>query len=281
MNKIITGVGSACRSMGQTLDKMGAALEVGPYIEHLVPSTKILAHAGKVPIMSETVFCAPSATVIGDVSVGSFASIWYGASLRGDVQKISVGEYTSIGDKAIIHVAKFSGRSLPTKIGNNVTIGAKAMIHACELEDSCTIGPGVIVMDGAKISTSSVIAAGSLVTMDTIVPAGQLWSGIPAKYIRDLTEVELASAEVAKKFTFELSRVHFEECEKSYEEVEADAELYEDIRMRDPEYFPRLDDTTDPADVQGRGVPGRVFESELSTLTKDTIDAIKKSTKTG
>lgn len=136
------------------------------------------------PKISKTCFIAPSADVIGDVSIGEKSSVWHGAVLRGDVNKIEIGSFTNIQDRCIVHVAE----KYPTIIGNNVTIGHGAIVHGCTIKDGAFIGMGAIVLDGAVIGEGALIGAGALVTEGKEIPANSLAIGVPAKVVRRLTE---------------------------------------------------------------------------------------------
>ncbi len=139
------------------------------------------------PKIGKNVFIAPSADIIGQVSLGDKSSVWYQCVLRGDVAPIEIGEGTNIQDGTIIHV----DRNLGTYIGKGVTVGHKATLHACRVEDHCLIGMDALILDGAVIGAHSVVAAGSVVTPGKIFPSGSLILGNPAKAIRPLTEDEL------------------------------------------------------------------------------------------
>lgn len=254
---------NAARSIGQALDKMGAGMEVAKHTERLVPSTRFVAVDGVAPAVSETAaFVAPSSNVIGDVSIGSNSSIWYGATVRGDVHKIVIGQNSSIGDRALVHVAKIQGDS-PTMIGDSVSVGPGAIIHAATLKDNIIVGASAQVLDGSVVETNSIVAPGSVVTPGTTVPSGELWSGSPAKLERKLTAEELANIISVSEDTAELAVLHAGECEKDFQQIAADEEEYEDKEIRSPDYFQKTD--TDMNDVLGQGAPGRIFDS---TLTK-------------
>ena len=136
------------------------------------------------PQLDESVYVAPTATVIGRVKIGPGSSIWYGAVLRGDVAEITIGENTSIQDNCTVHV----GIEVSAVIGNNVTVGHNAVLHACTVEDNCLIGMGAIVLDGAKIGQGSIVGAGCLVPENKEIPPHSLVVGIPAKIIKTLDE---------------------------------------------------------------------------------------------
>jgi carbonic anhydrase/acetyltransferase-like protein (isoleucine patch superfamily) len=142
---------------------------------------------GKTPQLGDGVFVAASASVIGDVTIGTASTIWYGAVLRGDVESIRIGSETSIQDNTVIHVDS-SGFS--TVVGNRVTVGHSVVLHGCRVADNALIGIGSIVLNGAEVGEGAMIAAGSLVTPGTKVPAGMLAIGSPARVKRELTEEE-------------------------------------------------------------------------------------------
>jgi carbonic anhydrase/acetyltransferase-like protein (isoleucine patch superfamily) len=148
----------------------------------------VLSYEGTVPTIPGNVFLAPNATIIGDVVIGDDSSIWFNCLLRGDVNKIRVGERTNIQDGTIVHV---SGEGQGTYIGDDITIGHMALIHACTLKDGCFIGMSATVMDGAVVESGAIIAAGALVSKGKTIPAGQLWGGTPARYLRDLRDSDL------------------------------------------------------------------------------------------
>ncbi|HTM19012.1 MAG TPA: gamma carbonic anhydrase family protein [Kofleriaceae bacterium] len=144
---------------------------------------------GVSPRIGDGVFLAETAAVIGDVTIGARASIWYGVSLRGDVFHIRVGAETSIQDNTVIHVT--SGKHA-TEVGERVTVGHSAVLHGCTIGDRCIIGMGSIILDRARIGRHCIVGAGALVTPGTDIPEGQLVLGSPAKPKRPLTEDELA-----------------------------------------------------------------------------------------
>lgn len=191
-------------------------------------------------------------------------SVWYGATVRGDVNKVTVGSKTSIGDRAVVHVAKIQSDN-PTFIGNNVSIGACAIIHACTIEDLVVIGEMAQVLDGATIKSNSILAPGAIVTPGTTVPSGEYWAGAPAKKVRALTSDEIASIAESAHDTLELAYLHAVENSKDYKQLLTEEEDRLDRAMRqdgDGAWFdPNL---PDPDDVLGQGTPGRIFNSTLT-----------------
>jgi carbonic anhydrase/acetyltransferase-like protein (isoleucine patch superfamily) len=141
------------------------------------------------PTISAKAFIAPGAAVIGDVHIGEDSGVWFGCTIRGDVNSIRIGSRTNIQDGTTIHVTRDTG---PTTIGNGVTVGHAVLLHACTLQDNCFIGMRATVMDGAVVESGAMLAAGALLTPGKRIPSGQLWAGSPAKYFRDLTPEDVA-----------------------------------------------------------------------------------------
>ncbi|HIG73382.1 MAG TPA: gamma carbonic anhydrase family protein [Bacteroidetes bacterium] len=143
---------------------------------------------GRSPRLGHEVYVSDSAAVVGDVTLGDGASIWFGASLRGDVHWIEVGAGSNVQDNATVHVSRGTH---PCQIGAGVTVGHNAVVHGCTIEDDVLIGMGAVVLDGAVIGEGSLVGAGALVTMNTVVPPRSLVIGSPAKAVRLLTDDEV------------------------------------------------------------------------------------------
>jgi carbonic anhydrase/acetyltransferase-like protein (isoleucine patch superfamily) len=149
------------------------------------------------PRQHPSVFLAPSATVVGDVTLEEESSVWYGAVLRGDINRIVVGPRSNIQDNAVLHLAD----DFPVLIGELVTIGHSAIVHACTIDDESLIGMGGIILDGAEIGARSIIGANTLVTLGMKVPAGSLVLGSPGKVVRQLTlEEQTTTSRWARKY---------------------------------------------------------------------------------
>lgn len=134
--------------------------------------------------IARTAFIAPGAVVVGEVTIGEQASIWYGCVLRGDIAPIRVGARSNIQDGTIVHVDP----GFPAVIGADVTIGHRAVIHGTVLEDGCLIGMGAVLLTGSRIGTGALVAAGAVVRERFVVPAHTLAAGVPAKVIGELDE---------------------------------------------------------------------------------------------
>jgi carbonic anhydrase/acetyltransferase-like protein (isoleucine patch superfamily)/uncharacterized damage-inducible protein DinB len=133
--------------------------------------------------LDPTAFVAPSAVVVGDVTLGPRSSVWFGTVLRGDIARIEVGEATNLQDGTIVHVDEGE----PALIGARVTVGHRAVVHGCQVEDECLVGMGAILLTGARVGTGSLIAAGSLVRERQVVPPGSVAVGVPAKVVGQVT----------------------------------------------------------------------------------------------
>ena len=166
---------------------------------------------GKTPRIDPSAFIAPGCRIIGDVTIGPQVSIWYNCVLRADVSRIVIGARSNVQDGSVIHVdspreGHKSGH--PTIIGDDVLIGHLAMVHGCLLHDRAFVGLGSIVMDGCEIESGAMLAAGALLAPGRRIPAGQLWAGRPAKYVRDLSEAELAGQRIGVDHYVDLARRH-------------------------------------------------------------------------
>jgi len=171
----------------------------------------LIPFGGKAPRVDPAAFVAPGCRLIGDVEIGAEASIWYNCVLRGDVNRIRIGSRTNIQDGSVLHVdSPRPGNEAghPTIVGADVLIGHMAMVHGCILHDRAFVGLGAIVMDGCEIEGDAMLAAGALLTQGKRIPAGQLWAGRPAKYVRDLTPADLAGMRAGVAHYVALARLH-------------------------------------------------------------------------
>jgi carbonic anhydrase/acetyltransferase-like protein (isoleucine patch superfamily) len=140
----------------------------------------------KKPVLGKDVYIARGAVVVGDVTLGDGASVWYNAVLRGDINRIVIGAGSNIQDNSVVHLAD----EFPCILGNYVTVGHSAIVHACTIGDECLIGMGAVVLDGAEIGAQCLIGAKALVTQHAKIPDGSLVLGAPARIVRALTPEE-------------------------------------------------------------------------------------------
>jgi carbonic anhydrase/acetyltransferase-like protein (isoleucine patch superfamily) len=147
----------------------------------------IYALEARIPQVDPDAYVAPGATVIGDVVLGRGASVWFGAVLRGDVERLSIGAHTNIQDNAVLH----SDPGAPLVVAERVTVGHLAMLHGCHVGEESLIGIGAVVMNHARIGARCIVGAGALVTEGREFPDGMLIIGSPARAVRPLTTAEL------------------------------------------------------------------------------------------
>ncbi|HKH76985.1 MAG TPA: gamma carbonic anhydrase family protein [Rubrobacteraceae bacterium] len=142
----------------------------------------LIAFDGKEPRVAPDAFVAPTAVLIGDVVVEEGASVWFGAVLRGDFNRIVVGAGTSVQDNSVLH----TNEELPTAIGRNVTVGHLSLLEGCTVEDGALIGMGSIVLNRARVGSRAMLAAGSVVREDQEIPSEVLAAGVPAQVKKSL-----------------------------------------------------------------------------------------------
>ncbi len=156
---------------------------------HVTPDTLPTGHAGiaarfkKGPTIHSSAWVVPGATVIGDVILEEESSVWYGAVLRGDINRIVIGPRSNIQDNAVVHV----DTNYPTTMGELVTVGHTAIVHACTIDNEVLIGMGAIILDDVEVGARSIVGANALVTIGTKIPPGSLVLGSPAKIRRQLS----------------------------------------------------------------------------------------------
>ncbi|MFI9612561.1 gamma carbonic anhydrase family protein [Streptomyces sp. NPDC052023] len=161
---------------------------------------------GKEPRVDQEAFVAPTAAVIGDVTLGAGASVWYGAVLRGDVERISVGASSNVQDNCTLH----ADPGYPVSVGERVSIGHNAVVHGATVENDCLIGMGATVLNGAVIGAGSLVAAQALVPQGMVVPPGSLVAGVPAKVRRELSTEEREGVTLNGTMYAELGKAHRE-----------------------------------------------------------------------
>lgn len=145
----------------------------------------IIPVRGIEPKFGKECFLAPNSTIIGEVEMGDYCSVWFNAVIRGDVHYVRIGNFTNVQDGAIIHGTY---QKAPTEIGNRVSIAHRAVVHGCTIEDDVLIGIGAIVMDHAVVKSGSIIAAGAVILSHTVVESGSIYAGIPAKKVKQVDE---------------------------------------------------------------------------------------------
>lgn len=253
------------RAAGQGLETAGRKLEVNPNIDKLSPSLRSVKLKGHAPQLAGN-FVAPSAAVIGQVKLGKGSSIWYGAVLRGDDNTITIGEDVTIGDRVMIHCSKLP-KPAPAVVGDRAVIGSGAILHGCQIAAGAVVGEGSQVLDNAKVGEQAMLAPGSFLGVNKSIPPRQLWAGVPAIYLRDLTTAELEQLQAVVEENKVLAVQHAQENAKSWQTIEWEEFEYGQIVGRNPEYYRRLtpeEMSKRLGEVEGHTVPGRIFDSPIS-----------------
>ncbi|KAA3607050.1 MAG: gamma carbonic anhydrase family protein [Calditrichaeota bacterium] len=157
----------------------------------------IYNYLDKSPQLDESVFVAPSADVIGNVTIGKDSSVWFQSVIRGDMHYIKIGSRTNVQDGCVLHI---TNNTAPLNIADEVTIGHRVVLHGCTVESGCLIGMGAILLDNCVIGKNSLIAAGTLVTQRKVIPPRSLVMGNPGKVVRELTDKEVAKIYKASQY---------------------------------------------------------------------------------
>ena len=197
-------------------------------------------HRHKLPLYdlhpkTENNWIAPNATVIGEVTLRRWVSVWYNAVIRGDINGVDINNFTSIGDNTVIHTAASLPTGMPAKvhIGRNCTIGAGCTIYSAHIEDDVVIGDKSVILEGARLESGCEIAPGSVVPPGRLIPAKQLWGGNPVQFIKDLDIGEAWSNYTRSYVNTSLAETHKNEFtlwNSAY--LERDATL-EDVHIED------------------------------------------------
>lgn len=166
---------------------------------------------GITPVIGASTFIDETAVVIGNVTIGEDSSVWPTSVIRGDVNRITIGDRTSIQDGSVLHVNhddEHNPGGDPLSVGSNVTVGHKVMLHGCTVNDRCLIGMSTTILDKAVIESNTIIGAGSLVSPGKVLESGYLYVGVPARQVRKLTEDEIAYLDIAAEYYVQLKTKH-------------------------------------------------------------------------
>ena len=161
---------------------------------------------GRAPQVGAAAFVADNATLAGDVTLAEESSVWYGAVLRADTGRITVGAGSNVQDNAVLH----TGPGLDVTVGRGTSVGHGAVVHGCTVGDGCLIGMHATILNGAVIGDGCLIAAGALVPENMQVPAGSLVIGIPGKVVRPVSAAQAAAIKANEEEYLELARAHAE-----------------------------------------------------------------------
>lgn len=161
-----------------------------------------LEFEGKRPVVDPSAWLAPTAVLIGDVEIGAEASVWYGAVLRGDFDRIVVGARSSVQDNAVIHAAP----GQPTLVGEGVTVGHGALLEGCAIRAGALVGMGAIALRDSELGEGALLAAGAVLAEGRRIDAGMIAAGTPARPVKRLTGAAAAHVEGGSAAYVSLSR---------------------------------------------------------------------------
>jgi len=220
------------RGLGQAIDAFGLSVQGdAATVEKLPIPTTAVKLGGKAPSVGTASFVAPSANLVGAVTMGEGASAWYGSMLQGSGSAVEIGELSSVGDRAVV---------VNSVVGKCVHIGAGAIIQSATLGDECSIGMGSVVGKGASLGSGAALAAGSVLKPGAAVPANELWGGNPAAKLGDVSADSLEGVVRTAHVTQELAKIHMEEAWKDYALVEQEHDDYKRERTRTLDYMQEL-----------------------------------------
>ncbi len=160
--------------------------------------------AGAIPTVDPTAYLAPGVIVMGNVTIGARSSVWYRTIIRGDTERIAIGEDTNIQDLSMVH----ADEGIPCLIGDRVTVGHRVILHGCVIENDCMIGMGSILLNRVRVGSGSIIGAGAVLSEGTIIPAGSLVFGMPGKVARPVDEAMSGRIEHAWRHYVEQAERH-------------------------------------------------------------------------
>jgi len=187
-------IGRMARETGLALDAAGSRYTKDiAHLELLSRHRNIMPLYDLQPIILNDTYIAPNASVIGEVFLGAQTTVWYGATLRGDINAIRIGSNCSIGDQTVINTTPSLPFGVPASvnIGNNVNIENNCSLYSCTVDDGVQVGFKSIILEGSRLERGCVIGPNSVVPPGRLIPAGTYWAGNPVEYVRDLTEQEI------------------------------------------------------------------------------------------
>lgn len=164
----------------------------------------VLPYDGRQPTVHVDAWLAPTATVIGDATIESTASVFYGAVVRADMDQITLGAGSNLQDNVVVH----TDYGFPTRIGSGVSVGHAAVVHGCTIEEDCLIGMNATILNGARVGAGSLVAAGTVVLEGTIIPPRSLVAGVPGKVRRQLSDTEFDRVVANAQIYLELAAQH-------------------------------------------------------------------------
>lgn len=249
--------GSAIRTLGGAMDKLGAGImdECATNETLPIPTTGVKID-GKAPTYENAAFIAPSANLVGAVSIGSGASVWYSSMVSGAKVACDIGELSNVGDRSII---------VDSVVGKSVCIGAGSIVTSATIGDESSVGIGCKVLQGASLGARSILLAGSVLPAGTSVPSGEVWGGSPAKKVGAVSEVDMSGIVGVAELTNELAKLHADEAWKDFDLIEQEKGDYKRQSDRTPEYIAGL--RRDPGWVPLPTLGGELSKLEVHSQT--------------
>jgi carbonic anhydrase/acetyltransferase-like protein (isoleucine patch superfamily) len=175
------------------------------------PDVSIITIYGKTPQIDDSAFIAPGCRIIGDVTIGAQASIWYNCVIRAEVNRVVIGARSNIQDGSIVHCdGPIPGmpEGFPALIGEDVLVGHNAVVHGCVLHDRAFVGLSATVMNGAVIESDGMLAASAMLTQNKRIEARQMWAGSPARFVRELNNAQIAGMQMGVAHYVENAKAH-------------------------------------------------------------------------
>jgi gamma-carbonic anhydrase len=175
------------------------------------PDVSIVTVHGKTPQIDDSAFIAPGCRIIGDVTIGANASVWYNCVVRAEVNRVVIGARSNIQDGSVVHCdGPMPGvpGGFPCLIGEDVLVGHNVMLHGCVLHDRAFVGLSATVMNGAVICSDGMLAAGAMLTQNKRIETRELWAGSPARFVRDLDDAQVAGMQLGVAHYVENAKAH-------------------------------------------------------------------------
>lgn len=234
VRRAVYATGMMIRETGQALDRAGSALQGSyAYKEQLSRHRQIMNLKDSKPIIGEDVFIAPSATVIGNVTLGPSASVWYGSVVRADSGAIRIGDGAAVFERALL-----STDDGPVGVSAHARVSAGAVVSGADVAEEAAVGASSVVRR-ASVARHASLAPGS-VLLDAKMGVGELWAGAPAVFVRNLTKEEIAKMVTEAQETVVLARAHADETGKTHDQIEAEKLREELLRDRSDDYHSHL-----------------------------------------
>jgi carbonic anhydrase/acetyltransferase-like protein (isoleucine patch superfamily) len=200
--RVSYNVGRVMKEAGLAMDRFGSRLSNDvAHMQELSRHRQIMPLYDIAPTVDQA-WVAPNASLIGEVLVSKYATVWYNVVIRAELNPVRIGHFSSIGDGTTINTACAlpHGLAASVNIGKNVTVEPHCSLYSCIIDDDVYIGRGSVIMQGARIERGAHILPGTVVPPGRLIPAGQVWGGNPAKFVRNLTQDELL-ANYSKSYT--------------------------------------------------------------------------------